>query len=140
MTVSQSVVSTDGKTNVKPDFPVREYDGTKTILLSTRTVMGGKNPFMGIAYIVVAGVCVLMGTLFLATHLIKPRYVSRPLHSYKSLTFSQQARRPQLPLLVLGAAVQPHRGRPRMSPPAVTNLAFWANIVSSFENDISLFQ
>lgn len=52
------------------------YDGTKSILISTRTVMGGRNPFLGIAYIVVAGVCVLLGALFTATHLIKPRFVA----------------------------------------------------------------
>lgn len=55
------------------DFPVNDYDGTKSILLSTRTIMGGKNPFLGIAYIVVGGLCLLLGALFTATHLIKPR-------------------------------------------------------------------
>lgn len=35
--------------------------------------MGGKNPFLGIAYIVVGGLCILLGAVFLATHLIKPR-------------------------------------------------------------------
>ncbi|KAF1926870.1 CDC50 domain-containing protein [Didymella exigua CBS 183.55] len=30
-------------------FPVTAYSGTKSILISTRTVMGGKNPFLGIA-------------------------------------------------------------------------------------------
>lgn len=54
-------------------FPVEKYSGTKSILISTRTVMGGKNPFLGIAYVVVGGVCILLGALFLATHLIKPR-------------------------------------------------------------------
>jgi len=57
------------------DFPVTIYDGTKAILFSTRTVMGGKNPFLGIAYVVVAGICILLGALFTVTHLIKPRYV-----------------------------------------------------------------
>ncbi|KAH0373976.1 Lem3/Cdc50, partial [Aureobasidium melanogenum] len=56
-------------------FPVNEYHGTKSVLFSTRTIMGGKNPFLGIAYIVVAGVCIVLGALFTATHLIKPRYV-----------------------------------------------------------------
>lgn len=57
------------------DFPVTIYGGTKSILLSTRTIMGGRNPFLGIAYIVVAGVCIVLGALFTATHLIRPRYV-----------------------------------------------------------------
>lgn len=55
------------------DFPVNSYDGTKSILLSTRTIMGGKNPFLGIAYVVVGGLCIVLGALFTATHLIKPR-------------------------------------------------------------------
>ncbi|KAF1834654.1 Lem3/Cdc50 [Decorospora gaudefroyi] len=54
-------------------FPVEKYSGTKSILISTRTVMGGKNPFLGIAYLVVGGICILLGAVFLATHLIKPR-------------------------------------------------------------------
>lgn len=44
------------------------------MVISTRTVMGGKNPFLGIAYVVVGGLCVLLGTIFTAAHLIKPRY------------------------------------------------------------------
>lgn len=36
--------------------------------------MGGKNPFLGIAYVVVGGICIVLGALFTATHLIKPRY------------------------------------------------------------------
>ncbi|KAL8667776.1 MAG: hypothetical protein Q9168_007174 [Polycauliona sp. 1 TL-2023] len=55
------------------NFNVTVYGGTKSILISTRTVMGGKNPFLGIAYIVVGGICILLGALFTITHLIKPR-------------------------------------------------------------------
>lgn len=65
------------------DFDVTEFGGTKSILLSTRTVIGGKNNFLGIAYIVVGGLCLLLGALFLATHLIRPRKLGD--HSY--LTF-----------------------------------------------------
>lgn len=56
-------------------FPVTEYGGTKSILISTRTVIGGQNPFMGIAYVVVGGICVLLGALFTLAHLVRPRYV-----------------------------------------------------------------
>lgn len=57
-------------------FPTIEYKGKKSILITTRTVMGGRNPFLGIAYIVVGGLCIVLGAVFTATHLIKPRYVS----------------------------------------------------------------
>jgi hypothetical protein len=56
-------------------FPVREYSGTKSIVISTTNVMGGRNIYLGVAYVVVGGLCMLLGTLFTARHLIKPRYV-----------------------------------------------------------------
>jgi hypothetical protein len=59
--------------NIDDYFPVTEYGGTKSILISTRTVMGGKNPFMGIAYVVVGGVCVILGAVFTVAHLVRPR-------------------------------------------------------------------
>lgn len=71
-------------TRIDIDFPVRVFDGTKSILLSTRTIMGGKNPFLGIAYVVVGGLCIVLGALFTATHLIKPRYASSPLSAHDS--------------------------------------------------------
>ncbi|TLD31921.1 Tubulin alpha chain [Venturia nashicola] len=64
------------------EFDVLGYSGTKEMLISTRTVMGGKNPFLGIAYIVVGGLSFLLGALFTATHLIKPRKLGD--HTYLS--------------------------------------------------------
>lgn len=61
------------RVNITMNFPVTEYGGKKKILISTRTIAGGKNPFLGIAYIVVAGICVVLGTVFTITHLVKPR-------------------------------------------------------------------
>lgn len=63
-------------------FNVTEYGGTKSIIISTRTVMGGKNPFLGIAYVVVGGICIVLGALFTVTHLIKPRKLGD--HTYLS--------------------------------------------------------
>ncbi|PTD02906.1 Meiotically up-regulated gene 89 protein [Fusarium culmorum] len=63
-------------------FPTREYKGSKSIIISTRTVVGGRNPFLGIAYVVVGGVCILLGTVFTVTHLIRPRKLGD--HTYLS--------------------------------------------------------
>ncbi|KAF1979194.1 Lem3/Cdc50 [Bimuria novae-zelandiae CBS 107.79] len=63
-------------------FPAHKYGGTKSVLISTRTVVGGKNPFLGIAYVVVGGICILLGTIFTLTHLIKPRKLGD--HTYLS--------------------------------------------------------
>lgn len=56
-------------------FPVSIYGGTKSIMISTRTIMGGKNSFLGIAYVVIGGICIVLGVLFTLANLIKPRWV-----------------------------------------------------------------
>ncbi|KAL1960018.1 hypothetical protein VTO42DRAFT_686 [Malbranchea cinnamomea] len=54
-------------------FPVTVYGGTKSVVITTTTVVGGKNPFMGIAYVIVGGICIVLGGVFTFAHLIKPR-------------------------------------------------------------------
>ncbi|KAA8582942.1 hypothetical protein FQN60_015488, partial [Etheostoma spectabile] len=44
-----------------PDYPVRSFEGRKRVILSTISWMGGKNPFLGIAYITVGSVCFFLG-------------------------------------------------------------------------------
>lgn len=59
--------------NVTMNFPVRPYSGTKSIVISTVSWIGGKNPFLGWAYVAAAGVFVLLGVAGLIRHLVKPR-------------------------------------------------------------------
>lgn len=68
--------------NITDNFNVKLYGGTKSIVISTTTVMGGKNPFLGIAYVVVGGLCVVLGTIFAIRHLFKPRKLGD--HTYLS--------------------------------------------------------
>ncbi|KAF9557702.1 Lem3/Cdc50 [Agrocybe pediades] len=55
------------------NFPVLPYKGTKSIVISTTSWIGGKNPFLGWAYVAAAAVFVLLAILGTARHLIKPR-------------------------------------------------------------------
>ncbi|KAI5818679.1 CDC50/LEM3 family [Pyronema omphalodes] len=63
-------------------FPVKDYGGTKSLVISTKTVMGGRNPFLGVAYLVVGGLCMLFGLAFTITNLVKPRKLGD--HTYLS--------------------------------------------------------
>ncbi|CAG8441479.1 17099_t:CDS:2 [Dentiscutata heterogama] len=49
--------------NINTVFPVKGYGGTKSIVISTPSVVGGKHPFPGIAYIVVGVVCGIIGII-----------------------------------------------------------------------------
>jgi len=58
---------------VNMNFPVRPFKGTKSIVISTVSWMGGKNPFLGWAYVAAAALFAVLGTAGLIRHLVKPR-------------------------------------------------------------------
>jgi len=49
-------------------YPVSQFNGTKSFIISTTSWTGGKNPFLGIAYIVVGSICALFTVLFTFIH------------------------------------------------------------------------
>lgn len=61
------------KLQVANNFPVSQFDGTKSLVLSTTTWMGGKNNFLGIAYLVVGGLCVFQAIAFAIKQAVDPR-------------------------------------------------------------------
>ncbi|KAI0057105.1 Lem3/Cdc50 [Artomyces pyxidatus] len=58
---------------VNMNFPVRNYSGTKSIVISTVSWIGGKNPFLGWAYVAAAALFVALAVAGTIRHVLKPR-------------------------------------------------------------------
>jgi len=58
---------------INAHYPVSSFGGKKYIVVSTTTWIGGKNPFLGYAYIVVGAICFVQGLVFGIKHRISPR-------------------------------------------------------------------
>ena len=67
-------------------FPVHGFDGQKMVVLSTVSAFGGKNPFLGVAYVVVGAICLALALLFLIKDRVSPRKLGDP--SY--ITFNKK--------------------------------------------------
>lgn len=60
---------------IKMNYPVSIFGGTKSVVITTNSVFGGRNMSLGIVYFIVAVVCLVCGIGFFLQHLIKPRRV-----------------------------------------------------------------
>ncbi|KAI0295486.1 transcription regulator [Russula brevipes] len=55
------------------NYPVTSYSGTKSIVITTISWIGGKNPFLGWAYVAAAALFVALSVAGTIRHLMKPR-------------------------------------------------------------------
>ncbi|XP_068198838.1 cell cycle control protein 50A-like [Antennarius striatus] len=50
------------------NYPVRGFEGRKRMILTTVSWMGGKNPFLGVAYMTVGSICFFLGVVLVVVH------------------------------------------------------------------------
>ncbi|XP_006008851.1 cell cycle control protein 50B [Latimeria chalumnae] len=57
------------KLKITYNYPVISFQGRKKVVFSSVSWMGGKNPFLGIAYLVFGSICIVLGLVTLFVHL-----------------------------------------------------------------------
>lgn len=57
------------------NYPVSIYGGSKSLVITTNSILGGRNMTLGIIYFVVAVLCLVCGVVFFLQYLIKPRRI-----------------------------------------------------------------
>jgi hypothetical protein len=72
--INQNLVAGDViEVTIENNYDVETFSGTKSIVFSTTTWLGGKNDFLGYAYIAVGLTCLALAALFLFKHMRSPR-------------------------------------------------------------------
>ncbi|BAT93130.1 ALA-interacting subunit 3 [Vigna angularis] len=60
------------------NYNTYSFNGKKKLVLSTTSWLGGKNDFLGIAYLTVGGLCFFLALAFTVVYFVKPRQLGDP--------------------------------------------------------------
>ncbi|KAJ0042590.1 hypothetical protein Pint_18315 [Pistacia integerrima] len=63
---------------IQNNYNTYSFGGKKKVVLSTTSWIGGKNDFLGIAYLTVGGLCLFLAISFILVYVAKPRPLGDP--------------------------------------------------------------
>ncbi|KAJ0968848.1 hypothetical protein J5N97_021725 [Dioscorea zingiberensis] len=63
---------------IENNYNTYSFGGKKKLVLSTTSWIGGKNDFLGVAYLTVGGLCLFLALVFILLYLFKPRTMGDP--------------------------------------------------------------
>ncbi|CAH9133534.1 unnamed protein product [Cuscuta epithymum] len=63
---------------IQNNYNTYSFGGKKKLVISTATWVGGKNDFLGIAYLTIGGICFFLAISFILLYVIKPRSFGDP--------------------------------------------------------------
>lgn len=58
---------------IQNNYNTYSFGGTKALVLSTTSWIGGRNNFIGVAYVAIGGICLFLAMGFVILYVIKPR-------------------------------------------------------------------
>ncbi|GAB4831547.1 Putative ALA-interacting subunit 4 [Ancistrocladus abbreviatus] len=70
---------------IQNNYNTYSFRGQKKLVLSTTSWIGGKNDFLGIAYLTVGGLCLFLSASFILVYILKPRYFKQSILSFTVL-------------------------------------------------------
>jgi len=59
---------------IKNTYNVEDFSGTKSFVLSTTNMLGGRNYFLAVCYIVVGALCIVFAVIFFVAYMRKRSY------------------------------------------------------------------
>ena len=80
-------------TSIELNYPVEIFGGSKSYIITTNSIIGGRNMSLGVVYLIVAGIAILFGVIFLIKLIVQPRKMGD--HSF--LHFNEQDDETQIP-------------------------------------------
>lgn len=60
--------------DIENNYNVEDFSGTKAFVLSTTNMLGGRNYFLAVCYIVVGALCIVFAVIFFVAYMRKRSY------------------------------------------------------------------